>query len=165
MLTVTSIFAGLSGALAVNMLARADGVHRDWRFYVGISAILIALFCFVWIPEQLSDALDEGKPGIYVRAMYRFNLAVLCAFASISAFVSWLDTHPILETGLPAITFGDVAGFAIVFATLTWGPWWRDAIFLYDRLSAGVDDNEELVQIANDAEWNKWIKRLLDKEE
>lgn len=165
MLTVTSIFAGLSGVVAVNILTRPENA-RDWRFYVGISAILFSLYWFVWVAEKLTDALDEGKPGIYVDAMYRFNFAVLGAFVSISAFVSWLDTHPILEKILPSVTFGDLAALAILFASFTRGPWLQDAIFLSDRreVGKGVDDKGQLVQIANDAEWNAWIAPLLEKE-
>jgi hypothetical protein len=167
MLTVTSIFAGVSGVVAVNILTRPDSLVRDWRFYVGVSAILFSIYWFVWVAEKLTDALDEGKPGVYVDAMYRFNLAVLGAFVSLAAFVSWLDSRSILDKGLPNLSFGDVAAIAILFASFTRGPWMRDAIFLYDRrtVGKGVDAKGQLVQIAQDDEWNDWIKPLLEKEE
>jgi hypothetical protein len=166
MLTVTSIFAGLSGVVTINILtiARPESLVRDWHFYVGASAILFSLFWFVWVAERLTDALDEAKPGIYVDAMYRFNLTVLGVFVSIAGFVSWLDTQSILGKGLPKVTFGDVAAFGILFATVTWGPWWRDAMFLHDRRTVGVDDQGQLIEIAGDSEWNDWIKPLLAKE-
>ncbi len=44
MLTVTSIFAGLSGVLLAAILTRP--ASEDWRFYVGASAILFSLYWF-----------------------------------------------------------------------------------------------------------------------
>ena len=165
MLTVTSIFAGLSGVLLVNIVVRPeDQFARNWHFYVGVGAIQFSLYWFVWAAERLTDALEQGKPGIYVDAMYRFNLAVLSAFVSVSAFISGLDSRSILDKGLPNVTFGDLAAIAILFASFTRGPWLQDALFLCVRRGKGINSEGQLVQIVNDDEWNDRIKPLLERE-
>jgi hypothetical protein len=165
MLTVTSIFAGLSGVMLVNILARSeDQFARNWRFYVGVGAILFSLYWFVWIAERLTDALEQGRPGTYVDAMYRFNLAVLSAFVSVSAFISGLDSRSILDKGLPNVSFGDLAAIAILFAVFTRGPWLQDAIFLHDRRAKGINNEGQLVEITDDDQWNERIKPLLERE-
>jgi hypothetical protein len=160
MLTLTSIFAGLSGVLLAATLARP--ANDDWRFYVGSSAILFSLYWFVRIAEMLTDALDEGKPGTYVNAMYWFNLAVLSAFGSIAAFVSLLGQGTLFfEWDLPLLTFHNLAAAIVLGAAFWRGPWRPDATFLYRRRRTGVDQQGQLVEIPNDVEWNEWIAPLL----
>ena len=163
MLTVTSIFAGLSGVLLAAILTRP--ASDDWRFYVGASAILFSLYWFVRIAEMLTDALDEGKSGTYVEAMYWFNLAVLGAFCSIAAFVSLLGKGTLFfGWDIPILTFHNLAAAAVLAAAFWRGPWWDDASFLHRRRSKGIDKNRQLVEIANDVEWNEWIAPLLERE-
>jgi hypothetical protein len=166
MLTLTSIFAGLSGVVLTGTLARQANIgslhYEDWRFYAGASAILFSLYWFVRIAVMLTDALDEGKPGTYVNAMYWFNLAVLSAFAAISALVSLLGGA---ELGLPIwklsfLTFHDLAAIVILVAVFWRGPWRPDAVFLYRRRRTGVDRDGQFIEIPGDAEWNEWMTRL-----
>jgi hypothetical protein len=161
MLTLTSIFAGLSGVVLAGALARPSD---DWRFYVGASAILFSLYWFVRIAEMLTDALDEGKPGTYVNAMYCFNLAVLSAFGSIAMFVSVLGKDTLFfGWDLPLLTFHNLAAAIIMGAAFWRGPWRPDAAFLYRRRRIGVNQDGHLVKVAGDAEWNDWIASLMAK--
>jgi hypothetical protein len=158
MLTLTSIFAGLSGVGLTGTLTRpAD----DWRFFAGAGAILFSLYWFVRIAEMLTDALDEGKPGIYVDAMYWFNLAVLSAFAAISAFVSLVGTDNKLRgLKLAFMTLPDLAAIVILVAAFWRGPWRRDAVFLHCRRRSGVDREGQFIEISGDTDWNEWIASL-----
>lgn len=160
MLTLTSIFAGLSGVLLAATLARP--ANDDWRFYVGASAILFSLYWFVRIAEMLTDALDEGKSGTYINAMYWFNLAVLSAFGSIAAFVSLLgkDTS-FFGLNVPILTFHNLAALVILGAAFWKGPWLEDAMFLRERRRTGVNQNGQLAVIESDSAWNEWIALLL----
>lgn len=168
MLTVTGIFAGLSGVLLVAYWNKAGTHPNDWRLYVGAVSILFSLYWFVRIAEMHADALDEEAPGIYVRAMYWFNLAVLGVFAAISAYLSMLSLPspwPSLSNDVPLFAPNNLAAVAVALAAFVHGPWLRDARFLCERraIGKGVSENDQLVEIPDDEEWNSWIAKLLHK--
>jgi hypothetical protein len=62
------------------------------------------------------------------------------------------------------VSFGDLAAIAILFAVFTRGPWLQDAIFLHDRRAKGINNEGQLVEIADDDQWNERIKPLLERE-
>lgn len=168
MLTVTGIFAGLSGVLLVTYWNKTATHADDWRLYVGATAILFSLYWFVRIAEMHADALDEEAPGTYVRAMYWFNLAVLGVFAAIAAYLSMLalpSPWPVLSNDVPLVAPNNIAAIAVLVAAFVHGPWFRDAYFLCERraIGKGVNQDHQLVEIPNDEEWNHWIGKLLGK--
>lgn len=76
MLTVNAIFAGFSAVLLINLTIRErQGGVPD----VAIWMAVIALFCFAFAAERITDALDEGRVRVYVASMVIYNIGVMSA--------------------------------------------------------------------------------------
>jgi hypothetical protein len=105
MVSVNAIFAGLSGALlsifdrqvdkgssgaATGLLATFLATHAT---FIGLLTAILAIFCFAFAAEQVTEALDEGSVKVYIWSMELHNLGVVSALVSLAALL-WLKFSP-----------------------------------------------------------------------
>lgn len=64
---------------------------------VAIWMAVIALFCFAFAAERITDALDEGRVRVYVASMVIYNIGVMSALWTL-ALILYGNGRPILST-------------------------------------------------------------------
>jgi len=110
MVTVNSIFAGFSGALMVaifranesqtatpevsrcleRILSMQPAETVALATHVGAAFAIVGLFLFALAAEWITDALDEGSVGKYLRSMQSHNVGV-CLVAVALACVIYVN--------------------------------------------------------------------------
>jgi len=121
MLTVNALFAGFSGALAINLAIRKWDDYSTEMFALLLA--VAALYFFALAAEWITDALDEGDVDRYLRSMIVYNVGVVLVLLSI-ALLLWSQSHRVL---------------AVIAALLSIRPWLTHAAWFMTASGAEKD--------------------------